>query len=182
MIEQSSTPPEQHGVPAPAHDLEKPKPRPTTKVPPLPPQGPPSKYRWVWWVVFVVVAVFGYLNWAAISKLLSPPPAAATGSGKKGGKGGGQGGPAPVVATKTTRGNIGVYFTGLGAVTPIYTVTVKSRVDGRADEIHYKEGDMVQQGRPAGRDRPAALSSCTDTGGRTDGSRPGLARTTPRRS
>src|ERR1035438_8419689 len=130
MIEQSATPPEQQGIPAPPHDLEKPKPRPTTNIPKLPPQGPPSKYRWIWWLVFVVVAVVVYLNWAAISKLLSPPPAATTGSAKKGGKGGGQGGAAPVVATKAVRGNIGVYFTGLGSVVPIYTTTVQSRVVG----------------------------------------------------
>ena len=34
-------------------------------------------------------------------------------------------------AAKAVKGNIGVYVTGLGAVTPIYTVTVKSRVDGQ---------------------------------------------------
>jgi multidrug efflux system membrane fusion protein len=51
-----------------------------------------------------------------------------------------------VVATKARRGNIGVYFNGLGTVTPIYTVTVKSRVDGQLMEIHYREGDTVHQG------------------------------------
>ena len=46
----------------------------------------------------------------------------------------------PVVAIKAHRGNISVYYTGLGAVTPINTVTVKSRVDGQLMVIHYKEG------------------------------------------
>jgi multidrug efflux system membrane fusion protein len=56
-------------------------------------------------------------------------------------------GPAtPVVAVRAHRGNIGVYFTGLGAVTPIYTVTVKSRVDGELFNVYYKEGDLVHQG------------------------------------
>ena len=35
--------------------------------------------------------------------------------------------------------------TALGAVTPIYTVTVKSRVDGQLMNIHFKEGEMVNQ-------------------------------------
>lgn len=52
----------------------------------------------------------------------------------------------PVVATHVKRGDIGVYDAGLGTVTPIYTVTVKSRVDGQLMALHYKEGQMVHQG------------------------------------
>lgn len=54
----------------------------------------------------------------------------------------------PVVAAKATQGDIGVYFTGLGAVTPIYTVAVKSRVDGQLMQIHFKEGDLIHRGDP----------------------------------
>lgn len=54
----------------------------------------------------------------------------------------------PVVAAKAQKGNIGVYLTGLGTVTPIYTVTVKSRVDGQLMKIYYREGDHVRQGDP----------------------------------
>ena len=49
-------------------------------------------------------------------------------------------------AAKAVKGNIGVYVTGLGAVTPIYTVTVKTRVDGQLMQVLYKEGDLVHQG------------------------------------
>ena len=52
----------------------------------------------------------------------------------------------PVVAARTRKGNIGVYFPGLGAVTPIYTVAVKSRVDGQLMKVLYKEGDLVHEG------------------------------------
>lgn len=51
-----------------------------------------------------------------------------------------------MVAVRASKGNIGVYFTGLGAVTPIYTVTVKSRVDGELVNVYYKEGDFVHKG------------------------------------
>jgi len=51
----------------------------------------------------------------------------------------------PVVAARARKGDVGVYFTGLGAVTPIYTVTVKSRVDGQLMSIHYGEGDLVHK-------------------------------------
>ena len=49
---------------------------------------------------------------------------------------------------QAVKGNIGVYVTGLGAITPIYTVTVKSRVDGQLMKVLFKEGDLVQQGDP----------------------------------
>jgi len=52
----------------------------------------------------------------------------------------------PVTAATAHKGNIGVYFTGLGAVTPIYTVTVTSRVDGQLMKIYYKEGQTVRKG------------------------------------
>jgi multidrug efflux system membrane fusion protein len=53
-----------------------------------------------------------------------------------------------VVAAKVRRGNIGVYVTGLGTVTPINTVTIKSRVDGQLMSINYQEGELVHQGDP----------------------------------
>jgi len=69
------------------------------------------------------------------------------GGGKKDGKKGATGeGAIPVQAVHARTGNIGVYFNGLGAVTPIYTVTVKSRVDGELMNVMYREGDMVQKG------------------------------------
>ena len=37
-------------------------------------------------------------------------------------------------------------MTGLGAVTPLATVNVQSRVDGQLMSVHFKEGDLVQKG------------------------------------
>ncbi len=52
----------------------------------------------------------------------------------------------PVVAAKSRKGNIGVYYSGLGAVTPLATVTVRTRVDGQLMSVRYREGDTVQKG------------------------------------
>jgi multidrug efflux system membrane fusion protein len=38
--------------------------------------------------------------------------------------------------------------TGLGAITPIYTVTVKTRVTGQLMSVHFKEGDLVNKDDP----------------------------------
>ncbi len=39
-----------------------------------------------------------------------------------------------------------MYYSGLGAVTPLNTVTVHTRVDGQLMSVRYREGDTVHQG------------------------------------
>ena len=73
--------------------------------------------------------------------------AAQKGANAKAGRGTG-GTAIPVVSAQATTGNIGVYVTGLGAITPIATVTVKSRVDGQLMTVHFKEGEFVKAGDP----------------------------------
>ena len=113
----------------------------------LPPPRPPrprSKLRFLWWLLLAIIVVVGYLNWPKIDSALNAPPPAPKG-GKKGGRGGG-GGTAPVVATRAHRGNIAVYFSNLGSVTPIYTTIIQSSVVGELMKINYKEGDIVKKG------------------------------------
>ncbi len=62
------------------------------------------------------------------------------------GRGGAAAGAVPVVAVAARQGSIGVYVDGLGAVTPLSTVTVKSRVDGELMAVHFREGELVHQG------------------------------------
>jgi membrane fusion protein, multidrug efflux system len=55
----------------------------------------------------------------------------------------------PVIAVAVAaaaQGDFPVYLTGLGTVTPLRTVTVRSRVDGELIRITFKEGQMVQEG------------------------------------
>ena len=46
------------------------------------------------------------------------------------------------------QGDIGINLNALGAVTPGYTVTVTSRVQGEITQVYYREGQMVQKGDP----------------------------------
>lgn len=52
----------------------------------------------------------------------------------------------PVLATPAIAGDIGVYLTGLGTVTPFSTVLVKSRVDGQLMKVLFTEGQLVTEG------------------------------------
>lgn len=111
--------------------------------PPSTPPPPPRRRRaWIWILILILLGAGGYYFW---SKRTPPPSGEASGQGGRKGQGG-NGGSSPVDAATAFKGNIGVYVTGLGAVTPIYTVTVQSRVDGQLMQVLYKEGDMVHQG------------------------------------
>jgi multidrug efflux system membrane fusion protein len=62
----------------------------------------------------------------------------------------GKGGPpraTPVVAVPASSGDIDVIVNGLGTVTPLRTVTVKSRVDGELVRVLFEEGQIVQAGQ-----------------------------------
>ena len=52
----------------------------------------------------------------------------------------------PVLAAKAQTGAINEYITGLGTVTPLVTVAVKSRVDGQLMRILFREGQIVRAG------------------------------------
>jgi len=102
--------------------------------------------RWVWLVLLAGAAFAIYRFWPQIKPLFNSAPAQST-TGKGRGRGG-RGGVTQVVGVKAEKGTIRLFFNGLGAVTPIYTVTVKSRVDGQLMEVHFKEGQLVRQGDP----------------------------------
>lgn len=54
--------------------------------------------------------------------------------------------PAIPVAVGTVQvGDINIYLDELGTVTPVYTVTVASRVAGELTEVRYKEGQVVKK-------------------------------------
>jgi len=119
-------------------------------LPTLPPPDTVPKARrksiagWVWLLILIAVAAGAYYFWPRGSN------AAAGEATTKGGGGGkkGRGGNAPVVGAHARKGNIGVYVTGLGTVTPLHTVTIKSRVDGQLIKVNYSEGQLVHEGDP----------------------------------
>jgi multidrug efflux system membrane fusion protein len=60
--------------------------------------------------------------------------------------------PAPAKITVTTataqKGDLGVYLDAIGTVTPVYTDSITSQVNGLVVAVHYKEGQLVREGDP----------------------------------
>jgi membrane fusion protein, multidrug efflux system len=103
------------------------------------PQGTRHSRPWIWLIGLVLVlgvAYFMYHQYQA-AQLAHQTTAARRG-----------GGVVPIATGVVSKGDIGVYVEGLGAVTPINTVSVTSRVQGQIVAIHYREGQMVHTGDP----------------------------------
>jgi multidrug efflux system membrane fusion protein len=111
---------------------------------------PGSKgHRWLWivgLVVLIAIGVWYFRGSHSSTEAQGPgtPGGAGKGQGRQGG--GAAGFVVPVVVAKAERGDLPVYFNGLGTVTAFNTVTVRSRVDGQITKINFKEGQSVRQG------------------------------------
>lgn len=113
-----------------------------TEPPAKPSLGPidsrPQSRKWPWIVAALVVALIVVI----ILRRGNSKSDAAAGGGRFGGAG-----QAVVIETATVKkGDIGVYVSALGTVTPFYTVSVHTRVDGQLTQVHYKEGQLVHAG------------------------------------
>src|SRR5580704_10610120 len=109
---------------------------------------PEAKSRWwLWLIVLAIVVGAGVWYFKSKGSTEAQGPAGAP-QGAKGGRPG-QGMPVqavPVVVATAQRGDLPVYFNGLGTVTAFNTVTVRSRVDGQIVKINFTEGQTVHQG------------------------------------
>jgi membrane fusion protein, multidrug efflux system len=110
------------------------------------PAGPPSKKRW--WVGLVILAALGLGFWYFHGRSTSEADSRGRfgGFGKGQGKGGWEDVIAPVVVATAQKGDLPVYFVGLGSVTAFNTVTVHTRVDGQIVKVNFTEGQYVHQG------------------------------------
>ena len=86
----------------------------------------------IWGVVILLVLMIAY-------RILSGGEAAQQGHGAHGANGAAM----PVVTADARLGDMPIYFTGLGTVTPLATVTVHTRVDGQIETVGFTEGQLV---------------------------------------
>src|SRR5208283_2193797 len=106
-----------------------------------------SSSRSHWWIWLLVVAIVAGGWWYLRSRGGQGSSAAAEAAGNNPGNGGQPSNMAvPVVVATAHRGDLPVYFNGLGTVTAFNTVTVRSRVDGQIVKINFTEGQNVKEG------------------------------------
>jgi multidrug efflux system membrane fusion protein len=104
------------------------------------------KNRWWLWVLIVAAVAVGVWFYRSRSSQANSGAAGVSGSAAAG-KGPIFGmGPVPVVVATAQKGDLPVFFDGLGTVTAFNTVTVRSRVDGQIVKINFTEGQTVKQG------------------------------------
>ena len=101
--------------------------------------------RWWIWLLVLAFAASGYWYYRSSHNKPQDPAAVPAAGGKSRGVGGGNYS-IPVVVATAQEGDLPIYFNGLGTVTPLNTVTVRSRVDGQLLNVVFKEGQFVQQG------------------------------------
>ena len=108
--------------------------KPSASLPNREPSG--GKQWWKWLLVAAVIAAgaFFFLRHQAASltgqAAAPPPPDTAL----------------TVTTASARKGDLGVYVDALGTVTPVYTVTVTSRVVGQIVSVNYQEGQLVHKG------------------------------------
>jgi multidrug efflux system membrane fusion protein len=103
----------------------------------------PGRRRWLSLTVLAVLLAVGSFAYRYFAPVPGAAPTAAAGRSDKGGP------PraTPVVATPARAEDVDVYLSGLGTVTPLRTVTVRSRVEGQLLRVHFEEGQVVKEGQ-----------------------------------
>lgn len=99
-------------------------------------------------VVVLVMAAAGiaYYYYFAAPRAQSENAKPAPQAARKGAKGGDPSRATPVVAATARSTELSIYLNGLGTVTPVKTVMVRSRVDGELVRVAFREGQLIKQG------------------------------------
>jgi multidrug efflux system membrane fusion protein len=109
-----------------------------------PPAAATRRRGWLWFALVAVLAVGGYFAYRQFAP--TPDAAPATAAGRPGAPGGPPRA-TPVVAVPASTADVDVYLGALGTVTPLRTVTVRSRVEGQLLKVLFEEGQVVREGQ-----------------------------------
>ena len=97
--------------------------------------GSKRSYGWMLWAGLFLLLAAG-VAFYLYSHKAAPKPAKAAGA-------------AVTITTATAKkGDIGVYLSAIGTVTPVYTSSITAQASGIVTEVHYREGQTVAKGAP----------------------------------
>jgi multidrug efflux system membrane fusion protein len=104
------------------------------------PQGP-RKRGWLRWVVLLVIlALAGLITWRTVT---AKREAAATAAKKQHAMANQA---VPVQVAPVRQETVPIYLTGLGTITPYYSVKIIPRVTGELTNVYFNEGQDVRKG------------------------------------
>jgi membrane fusion protein, multidrug efflux system len=109
------------------------------------PPAPRSRFRLVLIIGIVILVLLGLVFLIRGTQHNAPSAMPRPGRGAPGP--GSQGSPIPVTVVKATTGDIEVRVPGLGTVTPLATVTVRTQISGILQKVDFIEGQLVRQGQ-----------------------------------
>ncbi len=104
------------------------------------PIPPPSKHKGVRIIVWIVLLLIFGAGFALV--LRHKDDTSKTAKAPRGG------GAVTLTTATAQKGDIGNYLDSIGTVTPVYTSSITSQVDGIVTAVHYREGQMVRKGDP----------------------------------
>ncbi len=100
--------------------------------------APAKGRRWLWLlIVGLILLLLLAVAHRHRKKKMAAAASAAAGTG-----------PVAVSSATATTGDIGVYLSAIGTVTPVYTDSITSQVTGVIKAVHYKEGQVVRKDDP----------------------------------
>jgi multidrug efflux system membrane fusion protein len=101
------------------------------------------KKSWPWLLVVLLAAAGAWFHFGAGKPAVLGPQ-----GGKPAGSRAGfdANRPTPVATAPARSGDIRIHLNGLGTVTPLNTVTVRSRVEGELTQVLFQEGQVVRAG------------------------------------
>jgi multidrug efflux system membrane fusion protein len=101
----------------------------------------PRKRGWLRWVVLLVIlALAGLITWRTITAKREAAAVAARKQHAMANQA------VPVQVAPVRQETVPIYLTGLGTVTPYYTVKIIPRVTGELTNVYFREGQDVRKG------------------------------------
>jgi multidrug efflux system membrane fusion protein len=100
------------------------------------PARPRRSWR-AWLVALLLLAAIGVAVW----RVLAPAPTTGQGGGPAG-----RAGPQPVGIATALTGDVRIVLNGLGTVTPLATVIVRTQINGQLQSVGFTEGQIVRKG------------------------------------